>query len=113
MLFVTKSHQWTFAAYWLFPGHYVLEGLVASQFHEDDTPIESTPGSPFYQYLVSERGCTTSECIGTAEDWIFVSFGGQFKYENIPWNVLYLVALIVVARAITFYALMKLNYLAK
>jgi hypothetical protein len=97
----------------LFPGHYVLEGLLASQFYEDTTPIEATPGSPFYISL----GCDTDEaidkCVGTAEGWVFVSFGGKFLFEHLPWNALYLIAVIIGARVITFFALLKLNYLAK
>lgn len=101
------------SAYWLFPGHYVLEGLLASQFHQDDTPIEATLGSPFYDYLQDVGGNCTETCVGTAEDWIKVSFGGEFRWENIPWNILYLLALTIGARLITWIALVKLNYLAK
>jgi hypothetical protein len=106
------SLPYFFSAYWLFPGHYVLEGLVVSQFHEDDTPIEATLGSPFYQFLVG-KGCTSEVCVGTAEQWIDVSFGGAFSYYHLPWNVLYLLALLIAARLITFYALVKFNYLSK
>ena len=106
-----KGTFWVFM-YWLMPGHYVLEGLVASQFHQDDTMIEANPGSPFFEF----NNCTIDQedkCTGTAEDWIFVSFGGAFQWENVPWNVLYLVGLLISARLITWFALTKLNYLAK
>jgi hypothetical protein len=101
-----------YKAYWLFPGHYVLEGLVASQFHRDDTPIEAILGSPFFVFL-TEEGCTSQVCVGTAEQWIDVSFGGAFSYDHLPWNVLYLLGVLVAARLITFYALTKFNYLSK
>lgn len=58
-----------------------LEGLLTSQFHNDDTQIEASPGSPFWEYL----GCKEEPCYGSAEDWIFVSFGGAFVFENLKW----------------------------
>ena len=108
-------------AYWLFPGHYVLEGLITSQFHEDNTPIEATPGSPFYNFLVANSDAVVqcagvtglSGLCGTAEDWIDYTFGGKFSFDNVPWNVLYLVCLVVGSRLITFIALGNLNYLSK
>lgn len=87
---------------------------MSSQFHEDTTPIEATPGSPFFEFL-SEEGCSSSDCVlvGTAEQWIEVSFGGKFSYDHLPYNVLYMFALLIVARLLTFYALVKFNYLSK
>lgn len=99
-------------AYWLLPGHYILEGLVASQFYQDTTPIAASQGSPYYNYLVTE-GCDPNACVGTAEQWIFVSFGGKFAFDNLPWNFLYLLGLFVAARIICFVALVKFNYLTK
>lgn len=85
---------------------------MASQFHQDDTPILANQGSPFHQSLVN-GGCTTEACVGTAEEWIEVSFDGEYTFEHLPYNVLYLIALIIFARTVTLYALMKLNYLSK
>jgi len=106
------SGFWVFM-YWLMPGHYVLEGLIASQFHEDGTSIVATTGSSFYYYLGCNSNTPSEKCEGTAEDWIFVSFGGKFSWDNIPYCVLYLVLLIIAARTINYFALQKLNYLAK
>jgi hypothetical protein len=109
-------------AYWLFPGHYVLEGLLTSQYHQDYTPIEASLGTPFYEFLVSNPDSVV-DCpvlipglagvCGTAEVWIYTSFGGRFAFEHIPWNVLYLFGLIIGARIVTFVGLANLNYLAK
>lgn len=48
-------------AYWFLPGHYILEGLLTTQFNNDNTPIEATTGSPFWQYLVNSGTCTEDE----------------------------------------------------
>jgi|EP00970_Alexandrium_tamarense_P013943 hypothetical protein len=55
---------------------------------------------------------STGNCTGTAEDWIYVSFGGMWIPEHIPWNILYLVGAIVVAQAITLFGLTTKNFLA-
>jgi ABC-type multidrug transport system permease subunit len=80
---------WIFM-YWLFPGHYILEGLLVTQFNNDDTPIVATPGTSFWNFL----GCnsqTQTECVGTAEEWIYATFDGAFVIENIPKDVGYLI----------------------
>lgn len=99
---------WIFM-YWLMPGHYILEGLLTTQFNNDDTPIEASIGSPFWEYL----GCTEEPCYGTAQQWIFVSFGGAFVFENVKWDVTYLVGAIILVRLIAYIALTRLNYLEK
>lgn len=58
----------------------VFEGIFTSQFDGSDTPITATPGTRFYLYL----NCTaaTTECTGTAEEWIEVSFP-DFSVDHI------------------------------
>jgi len=76
------SNFWIWA-YWTFPLHYIMEGLLTSQFRNDDTPIVASLGSPFYDFVLSEKcpGTTPEDSIlvdcitGTAEEWIYVSFG--------------------------------------
>lgn len=99
---------WVFA-YWLMPGHYVLEGLLTTQFNNDDTQIEASVGSDFWDYL----DCTEEPCYGTAEKWIFVSFGGAFTIEHVKWDIIYLFGAIIIVRLIAYIALTRLNYLAK
>jgi len=89
-----------------------------SQFSDDTTPITASPGSPFWDSL----NCTEeldaldpedrdgSVCVGSAEDWVLANFGEFFDEDNIPCNILYLVGVIVVARVITYFALIYLNF---
>jgi len=110
---------WTWA-YWVMPGHYVLEGLLVSQFHEDNTPIIPYVGSPFYDY-VRKTYCPGAEygeplpsgCTGTAEEWIYVSFGGKFVWGHLGANIIYLVLVLLLSKLVAFVALKRLNYLAK
>lgn len=92
------------------PGHYIYEGLMMTQFRDDDTEIIAAPGSPFYNSL----GCTPnpdpSSCTGTAEDWVNVSFGPDFSYSHVPYNLVYLLGLILFSRFVTYLALTHLNY---
>lgn len=66
---------WLFM-YWIFPGHYFLEGLVMSQFADDDSTIEASVGSPYYQSLVADETCQPEQdpCYGTIGQWIDVTF---------------------------------------
>jgi len=97
---------WIFM-YWLLPGHYILEGLMTTQFHEDNSPISASPGSGFFLYL----GCTEgSECVGTADEWVTYTFAGEFSFFNVPYDILYLVVMTILTRVITVWALSNLNY---
>ncbi len=73
--FIPPFWQW---GYWLFPLHYVLEGLFTSQFQGDNTTIVASFGSPFFDAVCPEVGPNDpipNNCTGTAEEWIYVSFG--------------------------------------
>jgi ABC-type multidrug transport system permease subunit len=98
--------------YWMMPGHYVFEGLLVSQYRNDNTPIIASPGSAFWEFLDCDDkiAAGATECVGTAEQWVFASFGGEFVEDNIPWNILYLVGLAITTRVITAIALKRLNY---
>lgn len=107
-------------AYWTFPIHYIIEGLLTSQFRDDLTPIVASLGSPFYDYVL-DKNCPDLapdqsppvECItGTAEDWVYTSFGGMWVPEHIPYNILYLICAIIAAKAAALYGLKTKNYLA-
>mmetsp|Transcript_17034 Transcript_17034/g.39117 ORF Transcript_17034/g.39117 Transcript_17034/m.39117 type:complete len:1432 (-) Transcript_17034:3850-8145(-) len=102
---------WIFM-YWLLPGHYVLEGLLTTQYDNDTTPIAANPGSKFYQYLVDSDQCAQGSkvCIGTAEEWVSSTFDGEFSRENVPYDILYLVGVTVLTRVISVWALAYLNY---
>lgn len=107
-------------AYWTFPIHYIIEGLLTSQFRNDQTPIAASLGSPYYYYVL-EKNCPgippeqvpPVECTtGTAEEWVYVSFGGMWIPENIPYNILYLICAVIAAKAAALYGLKMKNYLA-
>ena len=119
-------------AYWTFPLHYILEGLLTSQFRNDNTPIEASVGSPFYEF-VRERYCddvpfgsplpvddcvgdefgTETCCRGSAEQWIFNSFGGMWIPDHIPYCIVYLFGAILVSKLVALYGLKNKNFLAK
>jgi hypothetical protein len=99
--------------YWLMPGHYIFEGLIVTQFDGDETPIIASPGTPFWASLrcgEDQIAGEATDCIGTAEQWVFASFGGNFVPEHIPANMVYLAILFVATRIITLIALGALNY---
>lgn len=106
-------------AYWVFPLHYILEGLFTSQFQNDSTPITPSYGSPFYAYVnatycpVPEGEMIQDDCTGTAEEWISITFGGMWVPDHIPYCIGYLIGAIAVAKTLTFYGLRDKNYLAK
>ena len=73
---------WIFA-YWVFPGHYIYEGIFTTQFNGDTTEIVATVGSPFFQ----ARGCnfaSTEPCLGTAEQWVQVRHGDLSRPISLP-----------------------------
>jgi hypothetical protein len=76
-----------------------------SQFHDDQTLITASPGSPFYQSL----NCIGNDCTGTIADWMKFSFP-DFSYDHIKWCILYLACAIVIFRILSFVALNRLNY---
>jgi hypothetical protein len=94
------------------PGHYIFEGLLVSQYDNDKTPIVASFGSPFYVFVNCEEKFAegATECSGTAEEWVFATFAGIFIPEHLPWNIFYLVGVIIVSRGITAIALANLNY---
>mmetsp|Transcript_19324 Transcript_19324/g.36086 ORF Transcript_19324/g.36086 Transcript_19324/m.36086 type:complete len:437 (-) Transcript_19324:3403-4713(-) len=104
---------WIFM-YWILPGHYILEGLLVTQFYEDDTPIQASLGSPFWDYLGCDHQASqadnTLDCVGSAEEWVFATFGGIFVIDHIPGCIAYLVGLLIITRLVTFWALGHLNY---
>ena len=99
---------WIFM-YWLMPGHWIMEGLFTSQFGSSQLPIEASVDSPFYVAL----GCneTTTSCTGTAGEWLAVTFP-TFSEDNIKWDATFLIGIVVVTRAVSWFALTNFNYRA-
>lgn len=100
------NNFWIFM-YWLLPGHYILEGLLMTQYENDDTQIRAQLGSPFYNYL---NCANPTNCSGSAMAWVDSFFGGEFSSAHVPYDILYLIGVIVLTRIVTIYALGNLNY---
>lgn len=99
---------WIFM-YWISPGQYIYEGLMMTQFENDDTPIIASPGSPFYVSLECEPNPDPSNCTGTAVQWVQTSFT-DFSIDSVPYELLYLLAIVFFSRFVTYIALTHLNY---
>jgi len=95
---------WIFL-YWILPGHWIMEGLIISQFQGQQTQIEASPGTTFYKAL----NCTSEPCYGSVGTWIDANFV-DWSHESIKWNVVYLIGLILLTRVIGLYALFNINY---
>eukprot|EP00522_Entomoneis_paludosa_P012046 CAMPEP_0172443714 /NCGR_PEP_ID=MMETSP1065-20121228/3929_1 /TAXON_ID=265537 /ORGANISM="Amphiprora paludosa, Strain CCMP125" /LENGTH=1500 /DNA_ID=CAMNT_0013194039 /DNA_START=53 /DNA_END=4555 /DNA_ORIENTATION=+ len=94
--------------YWVFPGHYLFEGIFLTQFHDDDRVIEASDGTPFYQGL----GCSPEDetvCEGTIAQWMEINFP-DWSRDNVYYCGIYLAVLIILTRLVTFWALGNLNY---
>ena len=103
--FLTGFFQVT---YWITPGHFVYEGLVLAQFHEDERPVIATSESDYFEFL----GCnsTSTNCTGTVAEFVEVFFGGRFRAEHELQNLLVLALFLVTARVMTFFALKSFHY---
>ena len=103
---------WTFM-YWLMPGHYIYEGLLMSQYDGDTTEIVASPNTPFWNAIdppcEEQLAAGKAECTGTAEAWVASSFTA-YSADNIPWNILYLLVLLLLSRTTTGLALAYLNF---
>ena len=88
--------------YWITPGHYVYEGLVLAQFHDDNRTVIAVNGSDFY----TELGCAGHDtpCNGTVSEYVNVFFGGRFNKDNELQDILVLALFLVAARVMTFFA---------
>jgi ABC-type multidrug transport system ATPase subunit/ABC-type multidrug transport system permease subunit len=97
---------WSFM-YWIMPGHWIMEGLFTSQYGSSQLPIEASVDSPFYVSL----GCnnTNDPCVGTAGEWLAVSFP-DFSESHIKWDATFLVIVMIITRAVALTALSFLNY---
>lgn len=91
---------WMFM-YWLAPIHYVLEGLIVTQFHGANAEVTGAPGygndpptlSRFY-----------------TSHWKDSYFGGMYVWSHRFQNMIILLAFILFFRFATFYALEPINY---
>ena len=100
------------APYWITPGRYVYEGLMASQFSQDTRTVCANTDSMFYNDL----NCTIVQtdiqcsCNGTVTEFFYVYFGNRFQHDNLFLNALVLGFILLLARLLTFWALKQFNY---
>ncbi len=96
--------------YWLTPGHYVFEGLIISQYWDDERTVEANTGSEFYNWLGCDQLDNGEACEGTVEQYVWVFFGSKFNQANIYLDIFVLALFLILARVVTFFALRKFHY---
>jgi hypothetical protein len=86
--------------------------LLVSQFYLDDTEIQASTGSNFWNYLGCDQQIENGaiECIAFAEDWVYTTFEGAWVIENIPANIGYLVGMVLLTRILTVFGLGYCNF---
>lgn len=85
--------------YWVDPMHYAFEGMIVTQFKGDDTIIK-------YE---SEDGGDEQQ---TMDDWVSEQYP-SLDYEHRWTDVAALIGFVLVYRALTFYALNRVNHLQR
>jgi len=101
--------------YWITPGHYVFEGLVVTQFSDDERLVEAYFGSEFFQYMNCTLLQNTSDdgsrqCVGYVRQYVDSFFGGRFTRDHVPQDLVILGLYLTFARVLTYFALKKFNY---
>ena len=93
--------------YYICPGHYVYESMVMAIYTDNDKTVTANVGSEFYESVCPEG---QDPCVGSAEAFVNVFFGGEFSYDNIPRNAFILGGILVMARLLTWLALKKIRF---
>lgn len=95
--------------YYICPGHFVYESMVMSVYDDNDLAVEATVGSDFFEFLIFDEAnnCSelSTECSGTASQFVSVFFGGEFVRSNTLRNALVLGFVLALARFLTWMAL--------
>lgn len=96
--------------YWTAPGRFALEGITMNQFDDILDPVEARENSPFFYFL----GCADKQiapCVGTMETYVLdYYFGGRFTPDNFWLDIGVLLGYLLLARLLTWFSLMKFNY---
>lgn len=88
---------WKFT-YWINPGHYVYEGLCMVVFSRDKNRFVTVAnGSDYYDELCVGLG-SLGPCQVTVATYVNAFFGGLYKEENIPRNIIILGAILFLVR---------------
>lgn len=96
--------------YWTAPGRFALEGLVITQFADNDTPVFPRFASPYFFYLNCTLDEIPEECPGTIDDYVNYFFGGRFSLDHFWMDVFVLLGYMILAKFVTEFALWKFNY---
>ena len=94
---------------WTAPGRFAYEGIITTQFHNASSYVLAEPYSPFF-FNLNCTNETINSCFGTVEDYTKFSFGSKFSINNFWWDVGALIAYVILARLLTWYALKRFNY---
>mmetsp|Transcript_18426 Transcript_18426/g.27360 ORF Transcript_18426/g.27360 Transcript_18426/m.27360 type:complete len:1393 (-) Transcript_18426:1399-5577(-) len=99
-LYPQLMQVWLRWLYWSTPQHYVIEGILLSQYQNSDARITPFPGSPFFEYVASVCNVSdpTNDCTGTAEEWFEATFDGYWSADNLLSDTMYLLGAIVLLR---------------
>lgn len=95
---------------WTAPGRFAFEGLVVTQFYGLDIPVIAQPESPWYYALGCAADGPDEPCVGTMDAYVNFAFGGMFTLNNFWLDVGVLLGYLVLARALTWFALKRFNY---
>ena len=84
-----------------------------SVLSDNQTPVIATPGTAFYETMeCPEKNVNADgECTGTVSQFVEVFFGGKFNINHMWYDALVLGLYLLLARVVTYYGLMKFNYM--
>ena len=92
------------------PGRFAFEGLVTTQFYEDDTPVIAQYASPYWFNINCTINTAPGDCEGTISDYVDFMFGGKFTLDNFWIDVGVLLAYMILAKGVQEFALYYFNY---
>jgi hypothetical protein len=97
--------------YYISPSHYVYESLIMSIYDRNNRPVAATEGSDFYDYLINRGKCNrgSTDCTGTAAEYVEVFFDGNFSSVHTVRNAIVLGCVLALTRLLTWVALKKVR----
>lgn len=90
----------------------MYESLVMSVYYKNQRPVLATVGSDFYEYLIQQGQCIagSTNCEGTAYEYVDVFFDGNFNADHTLRNAIILGFVLVLTRVLTWLALKKIRF---
>jgi len=101
--------------YYICPGHYVYDGLLASMYLRNNETVLADRGSLFERYLEDQGTCNSTvshqtSCTGTAYEFIQFFFGNQVAVDQPAFSGVVLGAMLILARVLTWVALKYIRF---